>query len=143
MQVTFACWVYATAASTARIRVLWGSSSYESHDYHSGDDQWEYQEINVNVPSTAAEITAVLEVADAGTARFDASHLHIAPIYRYTIPSAIVHGPHYVTQQADIFHPEGPYHPIVRETEATPGRILRFEGLGILTRRRVTLPLLR
>jgi len=35
-QVTFEAWVYATAADTARIRILWGSSSYESHSYHDG-----------------------------------------------------------------------------------------------------------
>ncbi len=132
-QLTFGCWVYATVADAVRIRVLWGSSTYESHAFHSGDDQWEHQEINVSVPSTATEVTAVLEVTDTNTGIFDASYMHIHPIFRYTIPATIVRGPHYVTQQWDLKDPDGSYLPIQRGTAPVAGRILRLEGLGVLT----------
>jgi len=66
-QVTFECWVYATVADAVRIRILWGSGSYESHDYHTGADQWELQSIQVTVPTSATEITAILEVTQLVT----------------------------------------------------------------------------
>jgi len=133
-QVQFECWVYATAADSVRTRILWGSSSYESHDYHSGTDQWELQSISASVPTTATEVTAVLEVVSGATGIFDASWMAMSPVYKYTIPTSFVRGPHYVTQQADRYHPQGTFHPIPQEGTPTSGRILRLEGLGILSR---------
>jgi hypothetical protein len=104
-QVTFEAWVYATAADTARIRILWGSSSYESHSYHDGADEWQLQSISISIPSTATEVTAVLEVADGYTAYFDNSWLAIDPLYKYTLPTNLTFGPNYVTQQVDRFNP--------------------------------------
>ena len=133
-QVNFEAWVYATAADTARIRVFWGGSSYESHDYHDGVDEWQLQSISVSIPDTATEVTAVLEVADGYTAYFDACWLAIDPLYKYTLPTTITYGPHHITQQADRYNPNGPYHPIGKGGTPTKGRILRLEGLGMLTR---------
>ena len=133
-QLTFEAWVYATAASTARIRVLWGGGSYESHDYHDGVDEWQLQSISVSIPSTATEVTAVLEVADGYTAYFDAAWLAIDPLYKYTLPTSLTFGPHYVTQQADRYDPNGPYHPLVKNGVPMRGHILRIEGLGMLSR---------
>jgi hypothetical protein len=132
-QVIFGCWVYATVADAVRIRILWGSSSYESHAYHSGDDQWEFQDIAVTVPSTATEITAILEVTSGNVGIFDQASFSAGPVYRYTIPSTIIRGPHYLSQQADLYNPDGPFHPIIRGTTPTEGRILRLEGTGILS----------
>src|SRR5574341_466015 len=42
--VSFKMWVYATAASAARIRVRYDGSNYFSSSYHSGEDQWELLE---------------------------------------------------------------------------------------------------
>ena len=133
-QVTFEAWVYATAADTARIRVFWGGSSYESHGYHDGADEWQLQSISVSIPSTATEVTAVLEVADGYTAYFDSAWLAIDPLYKYTLPTSLTFGPHYVTQQADRYNPNGPYHPLQKNGVPMRGRILRIEGLGMLSR---------
>jgi len=133
-QVTFEAWVYATAADTARIRVLWGSSSYESHSYHDGADEWQLQSISISIPSTATEVTAVLEVADGYTAYFDNSWLAIDPLYKYTLPTDLTFGPNYVTQQVDRFNPNGAYHPIQQNGVPMRGRILRIVGLGMLSR---------
>ena len=133
-QVTFEAWVYATTADTVRIRILWGSGSYESHDYHDGTDEWQLQSIAVSIPSTATEVTAVMEVADGYTGYFDASWLAVDPLYKYTLPTSITFGPHYITQQADRYNPDGPYHPIGKNSTPTKGRILRLEGLGMLSR---------
>ena len=133
-QVTFEAWVYATAADTARIRILWGSSSYESHSYHDGADEWQLQSISISIPSTATEVTAVLEVADGYTAYFDNSWLAIDPLYKYTLPTNLTFGPNYVTQQVDRFNPNGAYHPIQQNGVPMRGRILRVVGLGMLSR---------
>lgn len=133
-QVTFEAWVYATAADTARIRILWGSSSYESHSYHDGADEWQLQSISISIPGTATEVTAVLEVADGYTAYFDNSWLAIDPLYKYTLPTNLTFGPNYVTQQVDRFNPNGAYHPIQQNGVPMRGRILRIEGLGMLSR---------
>ena len=133
-QVTFECWVYATVADAVRIRILWGSASYESHDYHSGADQWELQSIQVTVPTSATEITAILEVTSGNTGIFDACWMSVRPLYKYTIPTSIVRGPHYVYQQLDRHNPLGTYVPVIRGTGPETGRILRLEGKGVLTR---------
>ena len=90
--------------------------------------------ISAAVPTTATEVTAVLEVVSGATGIFDASWMAMNPVYRYTIPASLTRGPHYVTQQADRYHPEGAFHSIPQEGTPTSGRILRLEGLGILTR---------
>jgi len=133
-QVTFECWVYATVADAVRIRILWGSASYESHDYHSGTDQWELQSIQVTVPTSATEITAILEVTTGNTGIFDACWMTVRPLYKYTIPSSIIRGPYYVSQQLDRHNPTGTYVPVIRGTGPETGRILRLEGKGVLTR---------
>jgi hypothetical protein len=133
-QVTFECWVYATVADAVRIRILWGSASYESHDYHSGTDQWELQSIQVTVPTSATEITAILEVTTGNTGIFDACWMSVRPLYKYTIATSIVRGPHYVYQQLDRHNPLGTYVPVIRGTGPETGRILRLEGKGVLTR---------
>jgi hypothetical protein len=133
-QVTFECWVYATVADAVRIRILWGSASYESHDYHSGADQWELQSIQVTVPTSATEITAILEVTTGNTGIFDACWMSVRPLYKYTVSTSIVRGPHYVYQQLDRHNPLGTYVPVIRGTGPETGRILRLEGKGVLTR---------
>ena len=92
------------------------------------------QSISISIPSTATEVTAVLEVADGYTAYFDNSWLAIDPLYKYTLPTNLTFGPHYVTQQVDRFNPNGAYHPIQQNGVPMRGRILRVEGLGMLSR---------
>jgi hypothetical protein len=133
-QVTFECWVYATVADAVRIRILWGSASYESHAYHSGSDQWELQSIQATVPTSATEITAVLEVTSGNTGIFDAAWVSVQHLYKYTIPTSMISGPNFVSQQLDRFDPSGTYVPVIRGTGPETGRILRLEGKGMLSR---------
>jgi hypothetical protein len=130
----FARWVYATVASTARIRIDWDGSSIESHAYHSGADQWEYQRITVQIPSTATQVKAICEVADGGTAYFDApGGLWIGNLVRYTIPTSFVSGPGQVLQQYQEAEPDGEYLRVAATNRPLPGHFLRLVGMGRLT----------
>ena len=133
-QVTFECWVYATVADAVRLRILWGGGSDESHDYHSGTDQWELQSIQVTVPTSATEITAILEVTSGNTGIFDAAWFSAQPLYKYTLPADMLRGPHYVSQQLDRHNPSSTFVPVIRGSGPETGRILRLEGKGVLTR---------
>jgi len=77
-------------------------------------------------------VKAVLEVVASGTAYFDAGWLLAGAIQKYTIPSSIIAGPHYLTEQGDELDPTGEYYPI--RGGPTSGRRLRFEGMGLLSR---------
>ncbi len=141
-------WVYATAASAARIRVSFdGGSTFTDHAYHSGVDQWEVQELDVTVPSTATSIRVYLETVASGTAYFDLIRAWVDSTYRYTIPSAILKGPYTLSVQRNIDEPEGPFDPVddftVEEDSGTrylilghaltPGLIMRVTGIGVLS----------
>ncbi len=91
---TFKCWVYATAADTARIRMDWDGTNFENSDYHSGRDQWELLSVTASVPSDATQVKAICEVAASGTAYFDASWMAVGPVYKYTVPTSIIGGPY-------------------------------------------------
>lgn len=125
-------WVYATAANTARLAIDFGSSIVYSA-YHSGQDQWEYLELESAVPPTATEITAIDEVAVNGTGYFDIGHLSVDPVYDYVLPSSITGDPTSIEQQGNEDHPEGPYYPIRDGGIPTEGRILRVRGKGVLS----------
>ena len=130
--VTFKCWVWCAAADTARIRLDWDGSDIENSVYHKGQNEWELLDVVASVPTSATQVKAIIEVAASGTAYFDASWLVAGPVHKYTIPSAILNGPHYLTQQGDEHDPNGEYYPI--KGNPTAGRRLRFEGMGMLTR---------
>ena len=128
-----ACWVYATVGDVARIRLDWGGSNFSNSVYHTGTDQWELVILTAAVPATATQIKVIVETAAGGTAYFDAAALTIMPVYRYTIPSAMLKGPYYVTQQADEYDPSGSYYPLSERNYPLAGRRLRLEGMGLLT----------
>ena len=127
------CWVYATAASTARIRLDWDGTNFENSDYHTGVDEWQKLEASAAVPETATQVKAILEVADGGTAYFDLCRMFIDPIYRYTVPSTIIGAPHFVYEQGNESEPKGPYFQIPLSGPKA-GMLLRVEGKGYLSR---------
>ena len=131
---TFKCWVYATAADTARIRMDWDGTNFENSDYHSGNDQWELLSVTASVPSDATQVKAICEVAASGTAYFDAGWMAVGPVYKYTVPTSIIGGPYYVTQQYSETDPDGPYYSLPSRAVPTTGRRLRIEGIGLLSR---------
>ncbi|NIR13692.1 MAG: hypothetical protein GWN86_06980 [Desulfobacterales bacterium] len=128
-------WVWATAASAARIRLDWDGSNFENSDWHSGEDNWELLSVSATVPSTATQVQIILEVATGtNTAYFDGGWMKIDPIYRYTIPTDFMaEGPRYVSQQANEDEPDGVYTPIPWGGRPTAGRRLRLEGKGLLS----------
>lgn len=143
----FRAWVYATAASTARLQLTDGTDT-QSSGYHTGNDGWELLEVQLTPGSNIGTVTAQLQVAAGGTGRIDAASVHVAGHYvlRYNLPSTIseVGG---VSLQLDRYLRDGPYVPIhgwdIQETGNVrslllpyglrPGMRIRMEGRGILT----------
>ena len=95
MGVTFGGLVRTTAVDTARLRLDWDGTNFQNHSYHSGDDEWQWQEIGITVPATATRIRAICEVAANGTAQFDAMYLifHNPLRIRYDIGTTMRDGP--------------------------------------------------
>ena len=102
--------VYATAASTARIRLDWNGTDFTNSDYHSANDQWETLIVQAPVPSNATQIKVILEVVTSGTGYFDAGGLAVGPrTVRYTLPSTTLKGPYTLAVQDDFNTAEGDY----------------------------------
>ena len=89
-------------------------------------------DVAASVPTTATQVKAVIEVAASGTAYFDACWLEAGPIHKYTIPSTVITGPHYLTEAGNEEHINPYYFPVMGVP--TPGRRLRIEGMGLLSR---------
>ena len=123
-------WVHATTADWARIRIDFGSSTFESSSYHTGADEWQVLEINTNVPSGASQVSMQLDVANGGTAYFDAGWMTIDKIYKMTVPTSIIRGPYRVEQQMDESDPNGDYLNLDRPIR---GHRLRVRGMGLLS----------
>ena len=123
--ITLKGWVWASAASTARLRVTFdGGSTFYSSDYHAGSSEWESPrtvKVQQAVPTDATSMTVYLEVADGGTAYFDSLCFSIDPVYSYTIPSTMIRGPFQVLQQNDEDDPNGSYSPIPAYGAPTEG----------------------
>ena len=130
--VTFKCWVWCAAADTARIRLDWDGSDIDSSTYHKGQNEWELLDVAASAPTSGTQVKAVIEVVASGTAYFDACWLDAGPIQKYTMPTSIIAGPHYLTEQGDETEVNGEYIPIIGGP--TAGRRLRIEGMGLLSR---------
>lgn len=125
-------WVYATGANAARVRLDWDGSTIVSSDYHSGKDQWELLKVEGTVPDGATQIKTILEVTDGSTAYFANGFQSVGPIWRYTVPSTFLQGPHYVDMQQDENEPDGVYSPL--RGSPVEGFILQLRGMGLLSR---------
>jgi hypothetical protein len=130
--VTFKCWVWCAAADTARIRLDWDGSDIANSEYHKGQNEWELLDVAASVPTTATQVKAIIEVVASGTAYFDACWLEAGPIHKYTIPSNVLTGPHYVTEAGSEQDIDPYFFPIMGVP--TSGRRLRVEGMGLLSR---------
>ena len=130
--VTFKCWVWCAAADTARIRLDWDGSDIDSSSYHKGQNEWELLDVAASAPTSGTQVKAVIEVVASGTAYFDACWLDAGPIQKYTMPTSIIAGPHYLTEQGDETEVNGEYIPVMGGP--TTGRRLRIEGMGLLSR---------
>lgn len=131
---TFKAWGWASAATNLRLRLDWDGADIDSGSYHDGDSSWRLLTVSATVPSSATQVKAIIEVvAGTVTAYADLSWLTILPIYKYTIPTSIINGPHKLHQQANSSNPAGNFLPIPTNGAPTPGRILRLEGMGQLS----------
>lgn len=132
----FQAWVKATAEEAARIRIDWGGSNFANHAYHSGTDQWEVQTLRVAVPTTATQIKVICEVDDPdsgeNTAYFDAAWLAVGRKYRFTLPTDIITGPHFVEQQVNGNEPSERFSRLM--DRPITGRALLLQGMGYLSR---------
>lgn len=132
---SFKMWGYATAGTTARIILEFGTSASEvASDYHGGSSEWEQLSVATAVPTDATRVRAILEIIANGTGYWDAGWVAVNPIYRYTIPTTIIEGPTRIHQQSNEAEPKGPFYPIPAGVSPTQGRILRLEGKGVLSR---------
>ena len=131
--VTFKAWCWVATASKMRIRIDWDGSTIINSDYHTGDSSWRLLSVSGAVPDDATQVKAIIEVEDGNTAYADHSWLIVKPVYKYTIPSTFILGPHKVRQQVNESLVEGPYEPFGETNRVKAGRILRLEGMGVLS----------
>ena len=130
----FKCRVWTNGGSQARLAIDWDGSSVEYGDYHEGDSEWRLLSVDASVPTTATQVKLVLEVAAETTAYFDTCWAAVYPLYRLTVPSTVIRGPFRVYQQYSENLIDGPYYPLMPGQSPTRGRILRLEGMGLLSR---------
>ena len=130
---TFKVRVWTNGSSQARLKIDWGTST-ETGDYHEGDSSWRLLTAQAAVPTDATQVQVICEVAASQTAYFDTSWFAVEQIHRLTVPSDIVRGPMHILQQYNEDMVDGAYYPLPSGVAPTRGRILRLEGMGILSR---------
>jgi hypothetical protein len=139
--VQFVRWVAALADSVGRIRLSFDGSTYTSSEYVDGGIttatnaiDWHKLSVDALIPDGATQVTAVCEAEASGTAYFDGpGGLWIETISRYTLPTTIILGPHYVMQQDSLAKPNGSYSHIAPTNLPRSGYKLRLLGLGRLS----------
>jgi hypothetical protein len=125
--------VWASAASSGRIIIDDGVTTANS-DYHGGGSEWQLIDVSAAVGASATRVRVTCEAAASATVYFDLGWSVINPLYRYTVPTSIIRGPLRILQQYDESRPDGPYYPLLEGSKPTEGRLLRLEGMGLLTR---------
>ena len=130
---TFKVRVWTNDSSQARLKIDWGTST-ETGDYHEGDSSWRLLTAQAAVPTDATQVQVICEVAASQTAYFDTGWFAVEQIHRLTVPSDIVRGPMHILQQYNEDMVDGAYYPLPSGVAPTRGRILRLEGMGILSR---------
>jgi len=121
------------AATQARLILDFGSST-ENGDYHTGDVEFQRLSVSKTIPTAATQVKAILEViAGTKTAYFDHVYLLIDPVYKYTLPTSIVNWPNHITMQYNESDPVGAFYPLKPGATPISGRILRIEGMGVLS----------
>jgi len=121
------------AATQARL-ILDFSTSTKEGDYHTGDVEFQSLSASTTIPTDATQVKATLEVvAGTKTAYFDHVYLVINPVYKYILPTSLVNWPSHVTMQYSEADVNGLYYPFARGDRPIPGRVLRVEGMGLLS----------
>jgi hypothetical protein len=139
--VKFVRWAAALADSVARIRITFDGSTYTSSEYVVGGIttatnalDWQKLSLSTLIPSGATQVTVVCEAAANGTGFFDGpGGMWVETTSRYTLPTAIILGPHYIMQQDSLARPDGAYSPLAANNLPRSGYKLRMLGLGRLS----------
>ena len=132
--ISLRVWVYATAASAARVGISFDNgTSITYSDYHGGEDEWEDLDVSTPVTADAGSIRVYLEVAANQTAYFDLARAWIDSVNRYTLPTNFYRGPSLIEQQSHMRRPEGDYAPLTKNNPPQSGRILRIKGKRLLS----------
>lgn len=133
--ITFRAWVWTTSASGGRLNINWQSAATTTNgSYHTGDGSWRELTVSGVIPADATRITLECEAADTAAVYFDLAWGHAGkPKYRYAIPTEIIQGPHYVSMQHTDGVPDGIYDRLGQYQRPTRGRMLRLEGMGIIS----------
>jgi len=127
-------WVYATAASAARVGISFdGGTSVTYSNYHSGENEWEDLDVSTAITASASSIRVYLEVAASQTAYFDLARAWIDKVNSYTLPPNFYRGPVKIEQQASMSHPGGDYLPLTKYNLPQPGRVLHINGKRLLS----------
>lgn len=134
---TFKRWVWSDTKDESRIQLKFGGSGANDADsaYHTGNDEWKLLSVSASIPTDATKVDCFCQVVANQTGYFDGgsgSGLFINRIHKYTIPTTILRGPHFVQQQYYEDRPDGPYYSLADYTTPQAGRILRLRGMGIL-----------
>jgi hypothetical protein len=130
---TFKVRVWTDGSSQARLSIDWGTST-ETGEYHTGDSSWRLLSVDAAVPTDATQVQVICEVAASQTAYFDTGWAAVEQVHRMTVPSSILRGPMHVLQQYDENMVDGAYYPLLPGETPTRGRILRLDGMGLLSR---------
>ena len=125
--------VWTDGTSQARLIIDWGTST-EAGDYHAGDSSWHLLSVEAAVPTDATQVQVICEVTASQTAYFDTGWAAIGQVHRLTVPSSILRGPMHILQQYNEDMVDGAYYPLPSGVAPTRGRILRLEGMGLLSR---------
>jgi hypothetical protein len=125
--------VWTDGTSQARLIIDWGTST-EAGDYHTGDSSWHLLSVEATVPTDATQVQVICEVTASQTAYFDTGWAAIGQVHRLTVPSSILRGPMHILQQYNEDMVDGAYYPLPSGVAPTRGRILRLEGMGLLSR---------
>ena len=125
--------VWTDGSAQARLSIDWGTST-ETGEYHTGDSSWRLLSVEAAVPTDATQVKVICEVAASQTAYYDTGWFAIDRVQRLTVPASIVRGPMHVLQQYDEDRVDGAYYPLLPGEAPTRGRILRLDGMGLLSR---------
>jgi hypothetical protein len=125
--------VWTDGSSQARLSIDWGTST-ETGEYHTGDSSWRLLSVEAAVPTDATQVQVICEIAASQTAYFDTGWAAIDQVHRLTVPSSILRGPMHVLQQYNESMVDGAYYPLLPGETPTRGRILRLDGMGLLSR---------
>ncbi len=133
--ITCRAWVWTTSASGGRLNINWGGAATTTNgSYHTGDGSWQQLTVSGTIPVDATSITMELEAAAGASVYFDVAWGHTGKaVHRYTIPTEFIQGPHFVSVQQNSGMPEGLYRRFGEDEAPKRGRILRLEGMGIIS----------